>query len=1125
MMKQVVGILLTAGCVFADSTWTGSGTDANWSDTANWLENQAPSGGLLSFGGSAKLTNTNDLTGLAATGFSFLSGAGAFVLEGHEIAVGTSVANNSSSAQRLKLPLNFTGQAELSGASSIYLDGALRGSGFIKKGDGTVYVSGDTSGLTGPAVISNKLVQVSGGTNGFPGGIAISYNQDAGLALNSEAVIAGQVTVFGKSSGYYAIESQGAGLQTTNVIDGKLAVSGQIRLGINNSAPSVLQIRGGVEDVTPGDGAIFVLNSNRGEIRISDKPVNFSNRIWYQDNGLVTIAVAGNNWSWMRRSGGETRVDVTNGLAVGKAVQLFGAGVLNLNGCDQQIGNLYGWYDAVPSLIKSQNPAVLTVTQGADASYLANLAGAVTLRKQGNSSLYLCGTNNTQTGKLIVDAGRLGVDRMSGLGAVPAETVPDKITIGNGATFLYQDLASVAAQYATNCPAAETLQATQGITVPSGTGYLRIGTGRKLTVESQVSGGGALTKNGDGTLVISPDLLGVPVTVTAGTLELSAPSDGARAIAVSAGGTLAFAPTTSAVAVSALNLQNLSFADNSILALDSSRAPDQYLTVQGVIANPASGASLRVDKIGAGTALLSDANTFTGGVWIKEGTLSVPTFPMNDEPSPLGIATTNGAAKLTFAGGTLEYTGAADVLTYRLFTRSAGQGARICVTNAGTRLWVANYQRSNGWLIKTGEGTLRLTRNDAKSSGANIGGGPNYILGGILETANDDDTTGRFRIQQNIGTPESSGPAVRFGDGAALRYDMPLQIQTQGARQLVDYVGVSRRATMESGWTICGPTNEPGNTITFAINDGTDDIDFVTKGGLNRYPNSGTYSVGYTSILKAGDGTWKISSGNWRGATILRAGRILVPDSIPAGGTSCSIGVSTNLYGVVFGDALTTSTNRPSLIYDGTAASFSYVRGTYIHTNAYAQIGSVSNIAVTVNAVFGLDGILGFCSYTTNHSFSVNCALNGIGGIAKTGPGVVNLSAANGYEGATIVEAGTLRVNADGAIPNGRKLVLNGGYLNLNGRTVSFGTLTVGGDAVIDAAQGLVFADSSAAAWNGTLTFANRTSAKIYFGTTASGLTAAQLEKITLPAGCQKVLMGSDGELIFIPKATLMLLK
>ena len=1125
MKKQVFCAVLTAGCVYADSTWNGGGSDANWSTVANWAEALAPSGGVVSFGGTAKLTNTNDLEALALTGFSFLSGAGAFVLEGNEVAVGASVANNASNAQRIKLPVNFTGQAEVSATGAIYFDGALRGAGFVKKGNGTVYVSGDTSALTGPTVISNKIVQVSGGTAGFPGGVVVSYDQDAGLAINGGGAIAGNVTIYGKPSGLGAIESQGAGFQTTNTINGKIIASGQVRLVVNSGATSVLQLRGGIEDLVANDGAIFVLNSNNGETRVTDLPINLPNRVWYQDNGLVTIGVAGNSWNWFRRSGGTTRMDVTNGLAVGRAVQLFSKGVLDLNGYDQQIGNLYGWVDvAFPPLIKSAAPAVLSVTQGADANYVGNLAGGVSIRKLGNSALIFSGTNNTQTGKLIVEAGRLGIDRVNALGTVPAETVADAITIGNGATFHYQDLASVYIAHWTNCPPAETIQATQGIAVPSGTAYLRVGTGRKLTVESAISGGGSLQKNGDGALVIAPAKIGVPLTVTAGTLELSGSPDGTQSVTVNSGASLSFAPTTSPVSVADLNLQNISFASGSILAIDSSKAPNQYLTVQGVIANPASGAALRVDKVGAGTALLSDSNTFTGGVWIKEGTLSVSTFPVYDEPSPLGVAPTNLNSKLVFAGGTLEYSGTANVSTYRRYTyNNALSTIPICVKNAGTTLEIMAYDycsRANV-LIKTGDGTLKLNR-ISSASGSNQGLPAIYLLGGTL----DSSSVSAQRIQQNVSRTESSGPALVFGDGALLKYNTPLQDQNQGGRQLVQYVGTNTRATVQCGtFTFCGPLGEPGNIFTFDVNDGTDDTDLLWDSGINFYTpntNSGTYN----NIIKAGAGTLEQTTSHAvLGTTTLRAGRILVRANIPAAGQASPLGKSTNTYGVIFGDAGTVAADRPALIYNGTAASFSYVRGTYVHTNAYAQIGSVSNIAVTINANIGLDGILGFYSATSNDTFAVNCALNGIGGIAKTGPGVVNLNVANGYTGRTIVESGTLKVNADGAIPNGRDLVLNGGTLNLNGRTVSFGTLTLGGSATIDAAKGLVFSDSSAIAWSGKLTFANRTKEKIYFGSSATGLTDTQVGLITIPAGCQSVRMGADGALIFVPSATLMILR
>lgn len=730
--------------------------------------------------------------------------------------------------------------------------------------------------------------------------------------------------------------------------------------------------------------------------------------------------------------------------------------------------------------------------------------------KVGPLDLIVTGTNCTHTGPVTIGQGPFSVRSVAPVGVGNGSFNAQQLVISNSATFRLGDYTTAAAT--------QVLPATHGVWIPSGTGKVDIASARELRLEGPVGGNGILMKTGSGTLVLNGGFEGQKLVASVGTLLL--PGTNAVPVEIASGASFGYQPSVSPLAAASLIPAGSSIASGSLIALDASHTPGQFLAVDGAFADFGA-VSLSLNKINAGTVRLSDTSTYTGITRISGGTLQISAFPFNDEASPIGVASTNTSPKLNFAGGTLEYAGLADAVTYRLFDRASGEAARFCVTNAGTRLWIANYQRSNGTLIKTGEGTLRLTRDNALSAGANIGGGPNYILGGILETANDDATTGRFRIQQNIGTVESSGPAVRFGDGAVLRYDMPLQNQSHGARQLVDYVGTSRRGTMENGWTICGPAGEPGNTITFAINDGADDVDFVTKNGLNRYPSA----TGYTSILKSGDGTWKIAGSTCRGAFTIRAGRVLVSDNITASGMGSPLGISTNRYGVVLGDSLTASTNRPSVIYDGTASSFSYVRGTYVHTNAYAQIGSVSNIAVTINADIGLDGILGFYSATSNDTFAVNCSLNGIGGIAKTGPGIVNLNAANAYQGPTIVEAGTLKVNADGAIPNGRDLVLNGGYLNLNGRTVSFGKLTLGGNAVIDAAQGLVFADSSPTVWNGKLTFANRARAKIYFGATASGLTATQLEKITVPAGCEKVYLASDGELIFVPKATLIMVR
>ena len=79
-------------------TWSGGGADNNWTTPANWEGGVAPSANsVLRFGGSTRLTNTNDFaTGTQFNGIEFRSGAGAFALSGNAINLGGDVTNFSS---------------------------------------------------------------------------------------------------------------------------------------------------------------------------------------------------------------------------------------------------------------------------------------------------------------------------------------------------------------------------------------------------------------------------------------------------------------------------------------------------------------------------------------------------------------------------------------------------------------------------------------------------------------------------------------------------------------------------------------------------------------------------------------------------------------------------------------------------------------------------------------------------------------------------------------------------------------------------------------------------------------------------------------------------------------------
>ena len=60
-------------------TWNGGGADSNWSTANNWGGTAPVGGEALVFGGSARLTNVNDIaTDTLFAGITFNSAADAF---------------------------------------------------------------------------------------------------------------------------------------------------------------------------------------------------------------------------------------------------------------------------------------------------------------------------------------------------------------------------------------------------------------------------------------------------------------------------------------------------------------------------------------------------------------------------------------------------------------------------------------------------------------------------------------------------------------------------------------------------------------------------------------------------------------------------------------------------------------------------------------------------------------------------------------------------------------------------------------------------------------------------------------------------------------------------------------
>lgn len=453
---------------------------------------------------------------------------------------------------------------------------------------------------------------------------------------------------------------------------------------LNNSGTGTLAIASGGYLYNGGgtlnnDGAL----SNSGEVTCLGNCYHNAGAT-YSGNGTIVIQGALNNSS-------------NNAFAI-ETLEFNNGSFINNGTGAASIGTVYIPFPAYSGTIQGNAISLTAANVEGPLAINSVITGAGSLTKTGAGSLTLSGAN-TYLGGTIINGGTVSVGSDGNLGDAAGA-----LTFGGGTLLTTNSFTS-----------------NRSVTLNAGGGTFNT-SGNSLTLSGNMSGVGALTKVGAGTLTLSgTNNYSGGTTVTAGILQ---------------------GDTTS--------LQG-PVANNSQVVFNQG--------VAGAYTGNMTGTG-SLTKIGLGTLILSGTNNYTGGTTVTAGILqgnttslqgsitnnSLVTFDQSINGAYTGVMT--GAGSLTKSGaGTLVVAGSN---TYSGGTTVSGgvlqgtatslQGnilnnASVVFDQAGNGTY-AGVMSGTGSLAKLGIGTLYLNGANTYTGGTNITGGALSVNGSILGPVN-----------------------------------------------------------------------------------------------------------------------------------------------------------------------------------------------------------------------------------------------------------------------------------------------------------------------------------------------------------------------------------------------------
>jgi autotransporter-associated beta strand protein len=884
-------------------------------------------------------------------------------------------------------------------------------------------------------------------------------------------------------------------------------------------------------------------------------------------SGATTISAGTLQFGKIVAMSGSSAVSVASGATL--AVNAGGTGEFT-NGASGNgtigglLSGLGGQSGSTVSFVPGSFFGIDTTNSAGSLTYSGNITNSgLGLVKLGTGTLVLSGTS-TYSGGTTVNAGTLTAQGVSGLGGATGPLAVNNLNTGAG-TATVLNLSTTAAT--TTGPLSSTIA-----TPSSGTNSaaINMGGGQTFTVNQTaagiysgvIAGSGSFQLGGSSTSTLTlsgANTYSGGTTISGGTLQYAktASMSASSAVSVASGGTLAvnaggtgeFTNGTSGNGtigglLSGLGGQSgstVSFSSGSFLGIDTTNSGGS-LTYSGNITNP-----IGLIKLGPGTLTLSGANTYTGSTTVSVGTLTAGAA----NALPSGTAVTIGTAATTTA---LLNTGgfAQTISSLTIYAPPYTDGNPTTVVNVGTGTLgihgnISLFDSTGG----TGAGYNQGAEIDAGTGGT-------IDLGGVVRTITvagqgTGVTPGDFVINAIIangginftGNPSSAGDGptgMTLGASAPNTYAGGTTVDagtlnvastttlgaSTGALTLNTTGNVASEVILNSSQTI-------GSLQTGTLGTGTATVDL--NGTAVALTDSQTASTTYAgaitgrgSLTKAGAGSLTLSGANtYTGTTTLTSGTLIL-------GTTENPGISGPL-------GKSPANNPGSIVLNGGWLEYSGA----INTDYSGRFSTASDQQYNVN-LSGSNPVLWSTGLT-----SVGGSLN------VSGSGTMTLDGYNSFSGPTTVTQGilcldgslaeTTSVNvASGAslylyqnniINSAARLTLSSGVLNARNSRLKVADLTSTGTSTLDLgvnsnAAILSFAASNTDSWTGTLTIQDWNGDSIgngpdqvFFGSTSSGLTDAQLSEIDFlnptvngiaEVGNYPAAILSDGEVVAAPE-------